>query len=45
MICFVKQKVMTYFLRSALQGSTLKKERGWGIKCLIYAEEGTPGCG
>lgn len=44
MICFVKQKVMNYFLRSAFRAPRLKR-KGWGIKCLIYAAEGTPGCG
>lgn len=47
MICFVKQKVMNYFLlRYALgEGDSRFKKEGWGIKCLIYAEEGTPDLG
>lgn len=42
MICFVKQKVMNYFLRSALPAPRFKRRR-WGTKCLIDAVEGTPG--
>ena len=44
MICFVKQKVANSFLHPAFQPPRLKR-RGWEIKCLIYAVEGTPGLG
>lgn len=44
MTFFVKGKVMNYFLRSAFQAPRFSG-RGWGIKCLIYAVEGTPGHG
>lgn len=44
MTFFVKQKVTNYFLLSAFQAPRLNR-KGWGIKCLIYAVEGTPGHG
>lgn len=44
MICFVEQKVVNSFLHSAFRPPRLRKGGG-GIKCLIYAVEGTPGLG